>query len=70
MSDRKRKLEFEDTEQDCAHENLDQNDGFSDCPDLNRLNHEEEQAVTECSKDLKVTFDDDKTIIFLIDEKY
>merc|ERR1711915_473190 len=33
--------EFEDTEQDSGHENLDQNDGFTDCADLSNVTSDE-----------------------------
>jgi len=58
--------EFEDTEQDSGHENLDQNDGFTDCADLSNVTSDEgtDADVTKSSKAetsaIKVTFNDEE----------
>merc|ERR1712130_342525 len=58
--------EFEDTEQDSGHENLDQNDGFTDCADLSNVTSDEgtdadvKKNFKSATSDLKVTFNDEE----------
>merc|ERR1712129_501192 len=58
--------EFEDTEQDSGHENLDQNDGFTDCADLSNVTSDEgtDADIKKKSKNAKgenkVMFNDDE----------
>eukprot|EP00092_Neocalanus_flemingeri_P013914 GFUD01015009.1.p1 GENE.GFUD01015009.1~~GFUD01015009.1.p1 ORF type:complete len:1844 (+),score=612.96 GFUD01015009.1:251-5782(+) len=58
--------EFEDTEQDSGHENLEQNDGFTDCADLSNVTSDEgtdadiKKKSKAASADMKVMFNDDE----------
>jgi len=58
--------EFEDTEQDSGHENLDQNDGFTDCADLSNVTSDEgtdadiKKKSNTASSDIKVMFNEDE----------
>jgi len=58
--------EFEDTEQDSGHENLDQNDGFTDCADLSNVTSDEgtDADIKKKSKNAKgenkVMFNDEE----------